>query len=205
MTNPLSEQIIGLMMRQKITVMVNRYRVTPIYSDGTEGPLVAFAEQKRMKLREEVTFFTDESKQRLAFSFKARNIIDMAATTDVFDHNRQPIGVFRKDAARSLLNSTWYIEAPGVQATGRERSQGVAVLRRFGGMLPLVGDLIDLVPWQFHFDFVTPGGETVFVSERQLKVRDEYRLALPPFEGGRQLDWRIGAALGVALDAFQGR
>ncbi|WP_228389328.1 hypothetical protein [Cumulibacter manganitolerans] len=201
----MNRPIAGLMMRQKITMMVNRYRITPLFPDGSEGPLIAFAQQKRLKLREEVAFFTDESKTRIAFSFKSRNIIDMAATTDVLDAEGRPIGVFRKDAARSLLNSTWYLEGPGVQATGRERSQKVAVVRRFGGMLPIVGDLLDLVPWQFHFDFVNPAGETVFVSERQRKVRDEYRLLLPVFGQGRQLDWRLGAAMGVALDAFQGR
>ena len=198
-------QIAGLMVRQDITVMVNRYRITPLDADGNEGPLIAFAEQKRMKLREEVQFFTDEYKQRIAFGFQSRQVIDMAATTDVFDEAHRPIGVFRKDAARSLLNSTWYIDSGGIQATGRERSKGVAAVRRFGGLVPLVGDVLDLIPWQFHFDFIDAQGALVMTSERQRQVRDCYRIALPPLPDGRRLDWRMGAAVAVALDAFQGR
>ena len=35
-------------LRQKITLMVNRYELHSLADDGTEGPLLAFAEQKRM-------------------------------------------------------------------------------------------------------------------------------------------------------------
>ena len=72
-------------------------------------------------------------------------------------------------------------------------------------MLPIIGGLLEAVPWQFHFDFKTDGGDLVMSSERQLRVRDEYRIALPPAIDGRPMDWRLAAALGVALDAFQGR
>lgn len=82
----------------------------------------------------------------------------------------------------------------------------MAAARRFGKFLPgVVGDVMDLVPWQFQFDFRTTDGEIVLTSERELKVRDHYRLSLPAFAGGRQLDWRVAAAVGVALDTFQGR
>src|SRR5687767_6110580 len=57
---------------QRITVMVNRYEIRAANPDGSEGPLMAFAEQKRMKLKEEINFFTDESRTRRVFSFKAR-------------------------------------------------------------------------------------------------------------------------------------
>ena len=97
------------------------------------------------------------------------------------------------------------MEAPDLTATGRERSGKIALIRRFGGMLPIIGGLLEAVPWQFHFDFKTDGGDLVMSSERQLRVRDEYRIALPPAIDGRPMDWRLAAALGVALDAFQGR
>ncbi len=198
--------VAGLHLRQKITLMANQYWVYSIDSNGTAGPMVAFAAQKRMKLREEVRFFADEQQTRLLFWFKSRQVIDMAATTDIFDNMGNPIGVFRKDAVKSLVNSTWYLEADGVSATGRERSQGVAVARRFAGMLPgVLGDLADMVPWQFHFDFVDASGNQVMAVERLLALRDTYQIWTPPSADGRPLDWRVAAALGVALDAFQGR
>jgi hypothetical protein len=36
-------------IRQKITMMVNRYEIRGAGPDGGEGPLLAFAQQKRMK------------------------------------------------------------------------------------------------------------------------------------------------------------
>ncbi len=195
----------GLIVRQKITLITNQYWIHPLDESGNIGPLIAFAEQKKMRLREEVQFFADTAARQLLFSFKSRQILDMAATSDVFDVEGRPIGVFRKDAAKSLLNSTWEVEAPDLAATGRERSGKVALVRRFGGFLPVVGDLLEAVPWQFHFDFVTDRGDLVMSSERQLRVRDEYRITLPPAVNGGPMDWRLAAALGVALDAFQGR
>lgn len=198
-------QVTHLHVRQKVTAMVNRYWIRASDPTGTEGQLLAFAHQKRMRLKEEVTFFTDESRQHVGFGFKSRQVIDMAATTDVFDANRVPIGVFRKDAVKSLLNSTWHITAGPIQATGRERSENVALARRFGDMLPIVGDVLGMVPWQFHFDFTDPTGANVLSVERQRKVRDNYVVTIRPDSNGAVLDWRFAAAIAVALDAFQGR
>ncbi|MGL4172958.1 MAG: hypothetical protein ACRCTR_02630 [Actinomycetota bacterium] len=52
-------------VRQKITVMVNRYQVYAVNADGSQGQLLAFVEQNRMKLKEEIRFFADESEQRV--------------------------------------------------------------------------------------------------------------------------------------------
>jgi hypothetical protein len=41
-------------VRQKIRPMVNRYEVLAAQADGSEGPLLAFAQQKRMALRGQV-------------------------------------------------------------------------------------------------------------------------------------------------------
>ena len=59
-------------LRQKITLMVNRYELRPLAADGTEGELLAFAEQKRMAFKEQVTFYTDAAKTDPIFGFKAR-------------------------------------------------------------------------------------------------------------------------------------
>ena len=46
-------------MRQKITLITNQYSIHPLDEAGNIGPLIAFAEQKKMRLREEVQFFAD--------------------------------------------------------------------------------------------------------------------------------------------------
>lgn len=188
-------------LRQKITLMVNRYELRALADDGTEGPLLAFAEQKRMAFKEQVTFFSDEAKTTPIFGFKARKRLDLASGYDVTDPAGNPIGEFRKDFGKSLLRSTWHLSTPdGLTAIGQERSQGVAIARR---VLDFVGDLPIFL--RFHFDFTAPDGQIILSSERQRSLRDRYEITVPRLENGWQLDWRVAAAMAVALDALQGR
>ncbi|MBC7632139.1 hypothetical protein [Aeromicrobium sp.] len=188
-------------LRQKITLMVNRYELRALGPDGVEGPLIALAQQKRMAFKEEVTFYADEARTQPVFGFKARTRMDLAATYDVTDAQGAPIGEFRKDFAKSLMRSTWHLSTPaGIAAVGQERSQGVAIARR---IISMVGEIP--IPLRFHFDFTTPAGEIVLSSERQRSIRDRYELTLPTLKDGTALDWRVGAAMAVALDALQAR
>lgn len=178
-------------VRQQIALMVNRYEIRAAEPDGTDGPLLAMAQQKRLAFREQVTFYADETRSRPVFSFKARTVMDLGATYDVFDAGSRPIGSFRKSFGKSLLRSTWHVEASGVTAVGTERSKAVAILRR----------LQDVVPLAFHFDFVDPRGGLVMSSDRRWGLRDRYRVSVP----GARLDARVAAAMAVALDALQAR
>ncbi len=119
-------------VRQRVRLMVNQYEVRAVAPDGSEGELIAFAQQKRMAFKEQVTLYTDDSKQVPVLGFKARQIMDLGATYDVTEPSGAPIGLFRKDFKASLLRSTWIVEQPSVGAVrGQERSQLVAILRRF--------------------------------------------------------------------------
>jgi len=187
-------------IKQRITLMVNRYEVRAANPDGSEGQLLALAEQKRMKLKEEVIFYADESKSRRVFSFKARQRLDVHAQHDVHDENGMPLGMFSKEFGASLLRSTWRLSAPGVEATGRERSQLIAVLRRVWNVIPYLGDI--WVPFVFHFDFVDDAsGQPVLTSERKVSIRDRYAVTVPD----ARVDFRIAASMAVALDALQSR
>ena len=187
-------------VRQKITLMVNRYEVLAAAPDGSEGALLAFAQQKRMAFKEQVMFYADESRSRPVFSFKARQGLDVRAEHDVFDERGQPLGYFRKDFAASLLRSTWHLSAPGIDAIGQERRPGIAILRRVWDFLPVVGDI--WVPFVFHFDFTDKAtGAPVLTSERQKTVRDRYTITVHD----ERLDFRVAASMAVALDALQSR
>ncbi|MCF6507360.1 hypothetical protein E9549_08055 [Blastococcus sp. MG754426] len=187
-------------VRQRVTMMVNRYEVLAANPDGSEGRLLALAEQKRMKLREEVVFFADAGKSRRAFSFKARQRLDVGAEHDVLDEHGQPIGYFRKDFGASLLRSTWHLSAPGVEAVGRERNPFIAVLRRVWDLIPFL-DAIPM-PFVFHFDFTdSRSGVPVMSSQKRIALRDHYTVTVPD----PRLDVRVAAAMAVALDALQSR
>lgn len=179
------------LVRQRMTMMVNRYEIRALGPDGGDGELLAVAQQKRLAFREQVTFFADEGRRVPIFSFKARQVMDLGATYDVLDADGTPIGLFRKDFAKSLLRSTWHLEAAGVRAEGKERSLPLAVLRRVS----------DAFPFPFHFDFVDPAGELVMSSERAWTLRDRYVVRVP----GARIDGRVAAAMAVALDALQER
>src|SRR3712207_1160359 len=187
-------------VKQRITVMINRYEIRAANPDGSEGELLALAEQRRMKIKEEVNFYADESKSRRVFSFKARQRLDVHAEHDVFDEYGQPLGMFSKEFGASLLRSTWNLHAPGVEARGQERRPVIAILRRIWEFIPYIGDI--WVPFVFHFDFVdTRTGAPVMTSERQKAIRDRYVVTVPD----PRLDFRVAAAMAVALDALQSR
>jgi len=191
-------------LRQKITMMVNRYEIRSVDATGTEGPVVAIAQQKRMAFKEQVTFYADEARKQPVFSFKARQRIDLGATYDVFDASGAPIGWFRKDFGKSLLRSSWHLgTADGLEAFGTERNKNVAVVRRVWDFVPYVGEIP--LPFLFHFDFTAPDGTLVLSSERKRSLRDRYDIHVPQASNGWQLDWRVGLAMAVALDALQSR
>lgn len=202
MTLPVTTERFSL--RQRITLMVNRYEIRTMDESGAEGALVAVAQQKRMAFKEHVTFYADEARSEPVFSFKARQHLDLAATYDVFDADGQPIGWFRKDFGKSLLRSSWHLgTADGLEAFGTERHQHVALLRRAWDWLPVVSDLPS--PFIFHFDFTAGDGTLVMSSERLRSLRDRYAVHVPVASNGWQADWRVALSMAVALDALQSR
>jgi len=184
---------------QKITMMVNRYEIRSVDADGKPTELLALAQQKRLAFKEEVTFYADEERRTPVFSFKARQRIDLGAAYDVTDAAGAPIGSFRKQFGKSLLRSTWHLEAPGVDAVGTERSSGIALARRAWEILPVVNNIPS--PFLFHFDFTDASGQVVLSSQRGRSLRDRYDVTVP----GARLDGRVAAAMAVALDALQSR
>lgn len=206
MTQPAtpSHEFERLKVRQKLTFMVNRYEVIRTDEAGTDLGLLCFAEQKRMAMKEQVTFFTDAAKTHPLFGFKARKVIDLGSGYDIVDGVGQPIGWFRKDFTASLGRSTWHLgTADGFESVGQERNAKVAVLRRVWDIIPVAGDLP--IPWLFHFDFRASDGAIVMSSTKRVGIKDTYFIDLPAQANGWRLDWRVAAAMGVALDALQSR
>lgn len=180
-------------IKQKLTMMVNRYEIRGANPDGTEGRVIAMAQQKRLAFKEQVTFYADEARKQPVFSFKARQRIDLGAVYDVTDGDGdgQALGTFQKDFAASLLRSSFHLTGPGIDAYGQERNQVIAIIRRF----------IEL-PFTFHFDFTDKQtGAIVMSSERQFSLRDRYVVTV----SDPRIDFRLAAAMAVGLDALLAR
>lgn len=188
-----------LHVHQKISPLQNVYRV---FSDasGQPGALIGVAKQKRMALREQFTVFSDEACTQPVMGIKADRRIDIRSVMSVTDTaTGQPIGQLRKRGASSILRSTWEMEQVGMPAiTVTERSLVVALLRRFWGMVPVLGEFP--VPWVFHFDGWI-GDHKVLSHSRLWGIRDRYVMELHAPE----LDWRLAVALAICLDAMQHR
>ena len=178
-------------VQQKFAMTTNRYALYAANPDGSFGQLMGVAQQKRMAFKEEVTFYTDESKSRPVFSFKARKRLDLGSGYDITDEAGRQIGFFRKDFGASLLRSTFHIEGPGFAGTGHERSQLVALVRRF----------TDVPFLPIHFDYVDSAGAPLLEVERQASVRDKYTVHVPD----QRVDFRVAAAVAVGLDALMQR
>ena len=173
-------------VHQKFAMTTNRYEVV-----DPNGQTMAFAEQKRLAFKEEVTFYSDSSKADKVFSFKARKRMDLNAGYDIFDGAGVQLGYFKKDFGASLMRSTFQIEGPGFTGTGQERSQLVAIVRRF----------TDIPFLPIHFDYVSSEGQPLLGIERQGSVRDRYTVHVPD----PRVDFRVAAAVAVAMDALMGR
>jgi uncharacterized protein YxjI len=186
------QQQTRLIVRQRIRLMVNQYEVHGVTPDGQEAGVLAFAQQKRLAFKEQVTLYADDTKQVPVLGFKARQVIDLGATYDVFDAAGNPLGLFRKKFGASLLRSTWVVEQPGwPEIVGQERNLFVALCRRF----------IDYLSWlPYHFDFEVDG-RVAFSVERKWGLRDTYNVSI----NEPNLDRRLVVAMAVGLDALQSR
>ncbi|MGW7679735.1 hypothetical protein ACWGID_03290 [Kribbella sp. NPDC054772] len=200
MTSQAPTYVPAFSMKQRVTLMANKYELIATNPDGSDGPLLAFAQQKRMAFKEQVTFYTDDTKTQPVFSFKARKTLDLGSGYDVFDADGQAIGWFKKEFGKSLLRSTWLLSSGHVHGTGTERNATIAIVRRIWEFVPIVGEIP--LPFIFHFDFTEEESGTAVLSvERKISVRDRYRITVQD----QRLDFRVAAAMTVALDALQSR
>jgi uncharacterized protein YxjI len=191
------------LIEQLIRPIVNLYRITPLATGETPaGPPVAFVRQKKMAFREDIRFFADESESQELFRIKARRVIDIGGRYDVHDAAGQPIGVLEHQFKKSLLRSTWRILSPADEelAVAKERNAALAIARR----------VVDFVPYgewiPIPYDFVVHAGERELghFTRKWLSFRDTYTLDLSG-DQEKQVDRRLGIALGIGLDALQNR
>ena len=94
-----------------------------------------------------------------------------------------------------LYHLAWEVEtlADLVEVSQRlqERNALVGLLRRFADL--------DFIP--IHFDFVDAQGTPLFSVERKMSFGDRYRVTVQD----QRVDFRVAAAVAVALDALMSR
>lgn len=195
-------------IRQRLKAVKNVYEVRVALPGDEEGELVAYVEQKTFALKEDLRFWADEARTTELFRIKARQRFDPRARYRVTDAQEADIGELGKAFRSSLVRSTWRICSPSSEeiAWASERSLFRSLLRRLiglAGLIPLVGNLIELIPILYHFDFYR-GDQQIGSLERRLGFRDRYVLDLSG-DGEHAIDRRLAIGLGVAMDALQAR
>lgn len=197
-----------LKVEQKITPITNKYLVFIVDENGEKSGLVAYAQQKKIALKEKIDFYKDETKQDVIFSLRAEKVMDVHGRYLVEDTSGKPIGSFKKEFSKSFLKSTWSIlknDKPVITVT---ESNGVlAVLRRYIGFIPIVGEFADIIIafFKYHFVFLEPGTQkAIGMFEKQKLFKDHYLLSVED-KNYKELDWQVWACVCVALDALQSR
>ena len=191
-------------VHQKITFLVNEYAVLKDSKTG-QPQVVGFAKQKRLALREQFTLFKDEAQSEVLATSKARSMIDLSPTFDVFGSDNKPLAVLKKEFKKSLLVSTWSVYKPGSQNTlfsVAEKNTTVAVFRRLWEFIPVVSEFIPF-PIKFHFS-IKAGDKNVGEYRKTTTIRDHYALYLED-SAAMQLDERAWMVFAVLLDAMQSR
>jgi uncharacterized protein YxjI len=193
-------------LRQRLTAMVNRYEFALLDEDGTEHEPFCFVQQARFKFKEDIGFYTDETRSTEIMRIKARQRFDPAARYDVTAADGAKIGEIQKVFGKSLLRSTYLLyDAAGTEiAYATEKSFAVALIRRLVGFIPYLDNIADFLP--IPYDFVFKRGETELGihSRRRWKLRDVYTIDMSG-DADRSIDRRMILAIAVGMDALQAR
>ncbi len=195
------------LLHQRIRLVINHYEFFLPAEDGeSPGERICFVEQKRFKFKEDIRFYTDDSKTSELLRIKARQRFDPRARYDVTDGQGTKVGQIQKVFGKSLIRSTYRIyDATGQEvAVASERSLGVALFRRLVGFVPFIGDFADWLPIPYHFTF-SRGEQELGVNQRRAwKLRDIYTIDMSG-DPERTLDRRLVLAMAVGQDALQAR
>jgi uncharacterized protein YxjI len=200
------------LLRQRIKFVINQYEFflpggaeTPGVPESTTDE-ICFVEQKRFKFKEDIRFYTDETKTQEILRIKARQRFDPRATYDVTDELGGKIGSIQKVFGQSLLRSTYRLNGASDQelCIVTEKSMGVALFRRAVGFIPYVENVADWLPIPYHFVFKR-GEEIIGSNTRHTwKIRDVYTIDMTG-DPQRTVDRRLVLAIAVGMDALQAR
>ncbi|MDD5010290.1 MAG: hypothetical protein PHC68_18060 [Syntrophorhabdaceae bacterium] len=161
-----------------------------------EGQVAFYSRQKAFKLKEDIRIYTGEDMQTEVLVIRARNIIDISATYDVFDPaSNVKVGALKRKGIKSMLRDEWIILDKEDREIGfiREDSMFLAVVRRF---------FSNLVPQKYH-GYVDGILACVFNQNFNpfvTKIYLDYSM-----DTRSLLDRRLGIAAAILLCAIEGK
>jgi uncharacterized protein YxjI len=194
-------------LRQKFRWVTNEYYFSLPEGDGdTPGPPFCFVHQKTFKFKEDIRFYSDESRSTEMMRIKARQRFDPRARYDVTASDGNKIGEIQKVFGQSLLRSTYVLyDASGAElARATEQNFLVALFRRVVQFIPFVENFADWLPIPYHFVFMRDGTEIGSHRRHLWKFTDMYTIDMSG-DPSRTVDRRLILAIAVGMDALQAR
>ena len=147
-----------------------------------------------------VTFYRDESRTQKMFDvLQDKKVQFPMRTYTVRDASGTPLATFKKNYLYNIVRKRWEMRSPNgsIICVAKEDSIILSLLRR------VLGPLFGLLRTNF---IITRGESDMVVGEfkRKFTILDRYVLDLSP-DRRRDLDRRLGLALGVMLDTGERR
>jgi hypothetical protein len=177
-------------LKRQILALTGKVR---LYGPG--DMLLLYAEQKMLKLKEDIRLYASDDKLHAIMHIQARSIIDFSAAYDVFDSDTgMPVGTLRRKGWRSVLRDEWEILGSNGEliALIREDSQGRALARRF-----LLGSLLPQ-----SYDLLSPQNQVLGAYHQRLNLfRYVMDIELPT----ARIDQRLALAGGILLAIIEGK
>jgi hypothetical protein len=161
-----------------------------------EDNLILYANLKAFKLKEDIRLYTGEDMKEEILVIKARSIIDLGVTLDVYESERnEKIGALKRKGLKSILKDEWLILDKNDKQIGtiKEDNLAMAMVRRF---------LINIIPQTYIAEI---NGVKVCTYKQSsnpfvTKVKLDYTR-----EAEGLLDRRLGIAAGLLLCAIEGK
>ncbi len=148
-----------------------------IYVNDAADQPVLYVHQKLFKLKEAVTVYTDETKQRPLCTLRADRMLDFSANYRFADMQGNPLGAVRRRGMRSLWSAHYEI-AHGDRAVMEihEENPWVKVLDSLLGQVPVLGALTG---YFFNPSYVvsrTDGGPVLRLTKRPSFLESVYQI-----------------------------
>jgi hypothetical protein len=161
------------------------------------GRLIAYSKQKAFKLKEDIRIFADEAMSREILRIKARSIIDLGATYDVFESgtDRRIGSVKRAGLKSAMVRDEWFIRGTGDEnlATITEDNWVLGLIRR---------NVINLIPQNYDIAY-----QGTWIGQ----AKQSWNLFFPKLDvninqdPNKALDRRLLAAAIVLIMAIEGK
>jgi uncharacterized protein YxjI len=193
-----------ILVQQVFKPIANEYRISvPAPDSSDEGRPLLFVKQKKLTIKEDIRFRLDPEREEHLFMIKSKTVYEFRGRHEVLDSAGNVIGTLSKSFGKSLFRSHWVAtDASGEKLfESQESNLLVAIVRRFGDLIPYVGWALEYVP--FNFVLRREEKEIGFYRRVLGQFRDRYVLELKP--GAEAIDRRLVVAFAVALDALQDR